>query len=314
MKAVLLCLVGICVVHCNALACETIALTVKGNLSTATEVVDPPDLSAPIELQISQASVRQPITIFDASGEAHSAVVLFFRVDFASPWIGRVVVTDSSVDEAIDSQVVVGDQLMNFTDDGARVTISPERIAPYRWLNQSFNRGVGYTFDVTYTSDTTATYVEQDGSQGGCQQSGNLDFDGDGRDDYAIFRPEVGIWAILRSSTDNAQLIFKQWGLPGDYPMPGDYSGDGKADLVVWRPSEGNWYICRSEDDFSCAAPQIIQFGLPGDFPIKADFDGDRVLDHVVWRPSTGRFYVRESSSHTIVERQWGLPGDVPLR
>ena len=95
--------------------------------------------------------------------------------------------------------------------------------------------------------------------------------------------------------------------------MPGDYSGDGRADLVVWRPRDGNWYICRSETQFDCTQPVIQQFGLPGDRPVRADYDGDGVLDFAVWRPSTGTTYYKSSSSGTVVSRQWGLPGDIPL-
>jgi hypothetical protein len=96
--------------------------------------------------------------------------------------------------------------------------------------------------------------------------------------------------------------------------MPGDYTGDGLADLVVWRPSEGNWYICKSEGQLSCSDPAVVQFGLPGDVPLEGDFDGDHILDHAVWRPSNGKFYYRRSFNADVIERQWGLTGDIPLQ
>jgi hypothetical protein len=50
------------------------------------------------------------------------------------------------------------------------------------------------------------------------------------------------------------------FGLPGDYPVPGNYFGDARVDLAVWRPSEGNWYI----QDYG-----VFQWGMRGDVPIK---------------------------------------------
>ena len=66
------------------------------------------------------------------------------------------------------------------------------------------------------------------------------DYDGDGKDDIAIFRPSVSEWWILRSSLG---LKAVQFGANGDKTVQGDYTGDGKADIAFWRPSNGFWYI-----------------------------------------------------------------------
>jgi hypothetical protein len=143
------------------------------------------------------------------------------------------------------------------------------------------------------------------------------DFDGDGKDDLAIWRAVSGFWAVRQSSkslsSSLADIIWQQWGLPGDIPLPGDYTGDGKADLVVWRESLGMWFVCPSDQNFTCANPVSVQFGLPGDIPIRADFDGDATLDYAVWRPENGTWYWKQSSDSSIHQQQWGLPGDIPL-
>ena len=143
------------------------------------------------------------------------------------------------------------------------------------------------------------------------------DYDGDNWDDIAIWRPSDGFWWILQSTRGASRapedVLFRQWGLPGDHPMPGDYDGDGKADLAVWRPSNGFWYICSSRTNFNCDEHSATQFGLPGDTPVKADFDGDGVNDIAVWRRSDGGWYYLRSSDGQFVFQQWGLSSDSPV-
>ena len=72
-----------------------------------------------------------------------------------------------------------------------------------------------------------------------------LDFDGDGRTDWAIQRPEFPtgaggmIWHIL----NGAGYTGLQWGIfAGDSNTPGDFDGDGRADITVYRFSEHVFY------------------------------------------------------------------------
>ena len=131
------------------------------------------------------------------------------------------------------------------------------------------------------------------------------DYDGDGKDDIAIFRPSVSQWWILRST---AGLQAVQFGQTGDKTVPGDYTGDGKADIAFWRPSNGNWYILRSEDNSFFAFP----FGLTDDIPTPGDYDGDGKTDAAVFRPSNSTWYLQRSTSG-FTAIGFGIMGDQPI-
>ena len=98
------------------------------------------------------------------------------------------------------------------------------------------------------------------------------DYDGDGKDDIAIYRPSVSEWWILNSASG---VFAVQFGQTGDRTVQGDYTGDGKADIAIWRESNGFWYILRSEDNSFFAFP----FGQADDVPVPGDYDGDGKFD-----------------------------------
>jgi hypothetical protein len=84
------------------------------------------------------------------------------------------------------------------------------------------------------------------------------DYDGDGKDDMALYRPSDGTWYISQSAGGNRVQHF---GISTDVPVPADYDGDGRADIGVYR--NGTWYIDRSTSGIL-----ITGFGLAGDTPL----------------------------------------------
>lgn len=166
------------------------------------------------------------------------------------------------------------------------------------------------------------------------------DYDGDGRDELAIWRPGDGNWVVRDGGTDT----WTQWGESTDVPVPADYTGDGKADLAVWRPRDGTWWVKgqngivwgKPDDlpvpgdytgdgkaDFAVWRPSTgtwlvngmdsFQWGQRGDIPVPADYNGDGRTDYAVWRPSTGRWLIRNVATGSEFDVPWGQRGDIPV-
>ncbi len=302
-------------------ACETEHLTINGNLNKSTplaSLMQIPDMSTnPTFADLDAPShYATSFGVFDSLGVSHTVTVYFYQV---SPriWTVRAVVDGTDVTGGAPGlpAAIAPDTGLQFTPFGLRVSIgTPDTTLVPAWSGGAAAGSIKLILALTqHEAASSIASIVQDGRVGECARRTDLDFDGDGVEDYTIWRPHLGMWAVLESSTNGATYIWKQWGLPGDFPMAGDYTGDGRADLVVWRQTDGNWYICRSETMFDCTQPVVQQFGLPRDRPMRGDFDGDGVLDFAVWRPDSGNFYFKGSGTGQIIVRQWGLPGDIPL-
>jgi hypothetical protein len=104
------------------------------------------------------------------------------------------------------------------------------------------------------------------------------DYDGDGRTDAVIYRPQTGLWYGPR--TGAAQIVIQMiLGQPQDIPVPGDYDGDGKTDPAIYRPSTGMFFAV-----LSGGGTKSSTFGGPNDIPVPRDYDGDGKTDFGIYR------------------------------
>jgi lysophospholipase L1-like esterase len=112
------------------------------------------------------------------------------------------------------------------------------------------------------------------------------DYDGDGRDDPAAYRPSTAQWFI--GGAEGATSVVAMGPARSALPVPADYDGDGRTDLVVFRATDAQWI-----GNLSGGGTLNLQFGAPNlqHIPVPADYDGDGKTDVAVFQPSTCEWF-----------------------
>jgi hypothetical protein len=135
------------------------------------------------------------------------------------------------------------------------------------------------------------------------------DYDGDGKTDFAVWRPGTQGQFFIHFSSDGTDLG-PNYGTTGDKPIQADFDGDGKTDIAVYRSgTQSQWFIHRSSDGQDIAP----QFGTTTDIPAPADYDGDGKADLAVWRPSTQTFWISRSSDSQVQQVTLGNANEDPV-
>ncbi|MCU1288320.1 MAG: domain, repeat-containing protein [Acidobacteria bacterium] len=172
-----------------------------------------------------------------------------------------------------------------------------------------------------YIGIDTFAYTPAGGSVGDAP----VDFNGDGKTDYAVIRNVGGTggapanqlrWFYNTNGTGAPTVAF-DWGLTTDFIVPEDYDGDGKDDIAVWRPGAPNvaaFYILNSATNTA----RVEAFGQTDDDPtIVGDYNGDGKADLAVYRQGASAgaqstWFYRSTPGGPTIYVPWGVRGDVP--
>lgn len=155
------------------------------------------------------------------------------------------------------------------------------------------------------------------------------DYDGDGKDDLAVWRPgapTVAAFYIFQSSTSTIRT--ELFGQTGDDPaITGDYDGDNKADVATYRcPALGAgngqcvfFYRGSLNNPGGNVTYVPWGFGQTFDFFVNpGDFDGDGKYDFCIQRTrpgqsEAGQFVLLRSSDFGVEYIDWGNASDIIL-
>ncbi|MGB7068762.1 MAG: VCBS repeat-containing protein, partial [Pyrinomonadaceae bacterium] len=157
------------------------------------------------------------------------------------------------------------------------------------------------------------------------------DFDGDGKDDVAVWRPgAAGSAAFYILQSEDSTVRTDVFGQDNDDPLVvGDYDDDNKADPAVFRcPTAAVgpcYFFYRGSNNNPNASITYVQWGTgivnatqATYFANPGDFDGDGKFDFCLQRanplaPERGQFALLRSSDLGAEFIDWGLSSDFIL-
>ncbi len=156
-------------------------------------------------------------------------------------------------------------------------------------------------FDTGSVSTATLTVEGAAGPTGPT----NVDFDGDGRSDYAVARDNSSTLAGTTNGVMGAHTIREKLRMQADKGVLPSTDDLGAGETITW-------FISNSGD----GSVSISNFGqAASDFFVPNDYDGDGRTDLAVWRPgapNVAAFYIFQSSTSTLRTELFGQTGDDP--
>ncbi len=142
------------------------------------------------------------------------------------------------------------------------------------------------------------------------------DYDGDGRDDYQVFRRSNYTFYTLQSLGNRVEERTFGATTPGflEGYTAADFDGDGRSDLTRFRANQMTgeffWIILQSETQ----TVRTVQWGnLFSGFPVTGDFDGDGKQDIAFFNTGSGLWAILQSSNNQPRYENFGTANDVPV-
>lgn len=143
------------------------------------------------------------------------------------------------------------------------------------------------------------------------------DFDGDQKDDVAVWRPgSAGSASFFILNSNGFTVRIEAFGQTGDDPtIVSDYNNDGSADLAVYRsgtaPGQQSVWYYRTTANGPVA---FIPWGVTGDVPAPGDYDGNGSSDFCIQKDAGGgqaQFWTLLNGPGTTSVIAFGLPTDL---
>lgn len=149
------------------------------------------------------------------------------------------------------------------------------------------------------------------------------DFDGDGKDDIAVWRAATdnSNFFILQSSTNTVRQV--RFGIPNDDPfLIADYDGDGIDDPAIYRagatPTSQSQFWWFGSFGTTRNVQVVVNWGVGSDTATPGDYNGDGKADFMVYRDVGGRgvSYIHygtggfDATSANDTATRFGLPLD----
>ncbi|WP_162244533.1 VCBS repeat domain-containing M23 family metallopeptidase [Marmoricola sp. Leaf446] len=131
------------------------------------------------------------------------------------------------------------------------------------------------------------------------------DFDGNGVDEPAVWRPAAASGRFYLRTQPTTQSLL--WGKPGDTPLAGDFNGDGITQVGTKQLGRSTWQLRGGS-----GATATVTVGGIHDEPLAGDWDGNGLAE-LGWYRWSDRSFTLRAADHATTRVVWGLSGEQPV-
>ena len=153
--------------------------------------------------------------------------------------------------------------------------------------NPASDSNSGRFYRVLTQADGSFGYIPGDARWATDWQVTAADFNGDGRTDLFLYRPN-GQWFQVFFTATSESYLGGMWGA-GWTITPGDFNGDHQSDLFLYNNTTGRWFTVITQADLSFAYHEGL---WAGGWQIRpTDFNGDGRTDLLLYNVTNGHWF-----------------------